>query len=46
MYDKLNVKEFTTEFLQDVINRHGYDSAYLREDVKRECRRRHLKPQK
>jgi len=41
----MNAVELSDEYLQEVINRYGYRSGYLRLDVEIEARRRGIKPQ-
>ena len=40
----MNAVELSDEYLQEVINRYGYKSGYLRLDVELEAKRRGIKP--
>lgn len=42
---KVNAVELSDEYLQEVINRYGYKSGYLRLDVELEAKRRGIEPQ-
>lgn len=41
----MNAVELSDEYLQEVINRYGYKSGYLRLDVELEAKRRGIEPQ-